>query len=59
MISVMRMPVKPVRRKNRRPKRSTKNAVKTLPGKEAVTQRAESRSGIWSFMPRDMYSRTP
>jgi hypothetical protein len=53
------MPVKPVRRKNRRPKRSTKNAVKTLPGKEAVTQRAESRSGIWSFMPRDMYSRTP
>lgn len=43
---VMVMPPRPVRRKVRRPILSMKKAVKMLPGKEAVTQRAERRRGI-------------
>ena len=43
---VKTMPARPVSRKKRRPMRSTKKAVKTLPGKETVTQSAERRRGL-------------
>lgn len=43
---VIVMPPRPVRRNFRRPILSMKKAVKMLPGKEAVTQRAERRRGM-------------
>jgi hypothetical protein len=35
------------------------NAVKMLPGKDAVTQSADRRRGMNVFIPREMYRRTP
>lgn len=50
--SVITMPLRPVSMKVRRPILSIKKAVNMLPGKEAVTQRAERRSGMYVFIPR-------
>jgi hypothetical protein len=45
-MSVIVKPVKPVRRNVLRPSLSMKNAVKMLPGNEAVTHKADRSSGM-------------